>query len=406
MKSAYVFIATILLSLFLGCSPEVPTPPPGIRWSHDYPSIQAAIDVGPGNVYLPPGKHEIDAPLRLPRTDLLGNGVVKLIGSGQLVTYIVPSATFQGDSLITWVDADPGAGNVKRRAWGQWIEGMTLSLPKKDAKGIWYKRTLLDKGPEFEKMVITIKDVGCMTYNTWQQTCIKLEGNVHDAVIQDVVNDVGVVGGVVNYDSMTLEVDTGKLDDGNDNWGMYSARIEGLEVTPRSGGYGSLFKGRCLMCTFNDLKVGKGSQVLPGMHFTYSNNVFITNLVMEGRTENPQVLFENSRMMTLTHFSIGTPDYGNWESPFGNGIELKNCFNCTVDTWVTYPNKVLWDKNRGVKRIVLDANTKASTVNIIVGGGQYGHEDMVSIVEDLGTGNCIRVQSVSTLAKLKNANCD
>ena len=214
------------------------------RISTDYPSIQAAIDAGPGTVCIPAGTHLISEPLILPRTDLNGKGGVKLIGAGMYKTFIKPSSpSYAHNSMITWRDADYST-NI-RRAWFQHLEGFTITMPRKCANGIWYKRTDLTQIPNFEKLMITIRDIGFTTYNNWEQIAIKLEGNVHDAVIENVVNNIGSIKSGINFDITTIVVDTNpEGDNGIDSFGIYSSVLRGITVTPISGGYGGVFRGR------------------------------------------------------------------------------------------------------------------------------------------------------------------
>ena len=215
-----------------------------IRDSSDYNTIQEAIDQGPGTVYIPAGTHIIDVPLKLPRTDISGSEAVALKGAGIHKTFIVPNSGYTHNSIITWNDAT----NDRRRAWFQHLEGFTLRLPDRKAFGIWYEFT--HPNPIYQKMTITMRDICIQTFNNWKQIAIRLEGNIHDAVFENIFHDIGsrALGNLpasqrIRHDNTTIVVDTNPNgDDGLDNYGLFSSLIKGLTVTPISGGRGGAFK--------------------------------------------------------------------------------------------------------------------------------------------------------------------
>ncbi|MCA1992769.1 MAG: glycoside hydrolase family 55 protein, partial [Coleofasciculus sp. S288] len=339
------------------------------RISTDYPSIQTAIDAGPGTVYIPEGNHPISEPLILPRTDLNGNGGVKLIGAGMYKTFINPSSTsYAYNTMITWQDANYST-NI-RRAWFQHLEGFTIRMPRTNANGIWYKRTDLTQKPVFEKLMITIRDVGFTTYNNWEQIAIKLEGNVHDAVIENIVNNIGAIDGEANFDLTTIVSDTNpEGDNGIDSYGIYSSVLRGITVTPISGGFGGVFRGRAQFCKFEDILVGKGSNGTPLIDLIGSCGVKISGMVAEGRAENPQIRLTDCRGCIIEDLILGTPDKGFHDEPYGEGIFLIDCTFCRVQNWFTYPDKALWDIDRdNARRVWLSPNTRNCTVDVMIGG--------------------------------------
>lgn len=380
----------------------------GYRVSTDYPSIQAAIDANPGTVFIPEGTYEIHEPLKLPRTDLAGNGSVKLIGAGMHKTFIIPSSSYlqkpENDAMITWKPADYSK-NI-RRAWFQHIEGLTITMPRRNANGIWYKRTDLTQGPHFEKLMITIRDVGFKTFNNWEQVAIKLEGNVHDAVIENIVNDIGSVNSEINFDITTIVVDTNPDgDNGIDNFGIFSSVLRGVTITPISGGFGGVFKGRAQFCKFEDILIGKGSNGTPLIDLLGSCGVKISGVTSEGRAEKPQIRLTDCRGCIIEDLILGTPDEGfHGESP-GEGIHLINCTCCQVQNWFAHPDKSLWDKHRNnARRVWLSSDTHDCTINVMIGGIRRKkpsdplppQEDPFIVIHDQGVNNWIKTVNAAT----------
>lgn len=367
--------------------------------------IQAAIDAGPGTVFIPAGTYVIDEPIILPRTRLVPsipyNGV-KLKGAGSQQVFLVPSASFPANrGVIEWAPASGGSGDPTRlwRAWNQRIEGMTITLPSQPGYGIWYKRTELAFNPSFEKMTLHVEDVVMEAFNDWAQVGIRVEGNVHEFNVIDFTFNIGSKLTGTYIDARAIECDVSPNgNNANDDWGIYSGRIHGLNTTPRSGGWGGVFYGRAQFVTFEDIAVGKGSLGMPQIHLVGSCGVRITNLVTEGAAEQPQILLDDCGDIHITDFNLGTPTpqtIGMVTYPVGNGIELVNgCYGCEISHWTSWVNKQLWDVDLGVARVVIGADCVGNVVNITTGGGAFGNEDPYAvIVDNAGAGGRNRIVS-------------
>lgn len=249
--------------------------------------------------------------------------------------------------------------------------------------------------------MITIRDVGFTSYNTWEQIAIKLEGNVHDAVIENIVNNIGSIGGEVNFDLTTIVSDTSPSgDNGIDSYGIYSSVIRGITVTPISGGYGGVFRGRAQFCKFEDILVGKGTNGTPLIDLIGSCGVKISGMVAEGRSENPQIKLTDCRGCIIEDLILGTPDYGYQDAPYGEGIFLIDCTFCRVQNWFTYPDKALWDIDRdNARRVWLSPNTRNCTVDIMIGGSTLNsqrQEDPFVVIDDDGIDNWIKTVNAAT----------
>lgn len=357
---------------------------PGDRLSSDYPSIQAAVDAGEGVVRVPPGIHVLHAPLVLPNTDLVGRGGVRLVGAGRLTTYLVAASDFTGPAMIRRAPADYVL--MKRRSWGLHVSGFTLVLPHADAAGILVSRTDPGYPATYEKATITVEDLGCETLTDYRHVCVQLQGMVHDAVITDLDLDPGALPGSSQpFDSIAILADDG-LDNGLDDGGVYSGRFTGITTTPRRGGGGAVFSGRCQSCQFRDIFVGRGTLGTPTIRLTGSWGVEILGLVTEGRLERAQLEFVDSRDIRVGSTILGTPDAGG-----GVGVDLINCDDCDITT-TAHQDKVLWT----TARLRIDSASNATRYRIMSGGNNWGTESPTSAVVNAGTGTTGKVINAKT----------
>lgn len=389
------YLITALLGLVIAGSvvARVSQPPvawaqgvtvPGVRVapSATYPTIQEAINAGPGVVMLPPGSHVILTPLVIPNTDLSGRGGVRLVGSGRLTTYLVGGAGFSGPALITRAPANYATNS--RRTWGITLSGFTMVLPKTNGAGVLIDRTDPTAGATYEKATLHVSDIGCESLVDYAQVCFDLRGMLHDVVFQDVDIDPGGAGGAFVADTIGIRADDGP-DDGLDTGGVYSGRFEGITVTPRRGGGGTAFTGRCQTCTFRDIMIGRGTAGPPVIRLVGSWGVTISELVTEGRLETAQVLIENSRFISVRAL-IGTPDTGG-----GPGVELRDCWDCQVEL-AAHPDKVLW----AVPRLRIDAASRGTRYRVSIGANNWGQEVPTAAVVDFspdGRGTTINAKT-------------
>lgn len=381
------------------------------RVATNYTSIQAAIDVGEGTVFVPAGEYLLTAELVLPRTTLDGRGAVKLLGAGSQVTFLIATAGFPANSaVITWAAASGASGDPARlwRTWDQYIGHMTIQAAAADGYCIWYERTELAFNPIFEKWTGIIEDVWFTTFNDWQQVGIYIEGNIHDAVFSDLTFNFSSQT-AINFDTLAIQVDTSPTgNDALDNWGMYSCHLKGISTTQISGGYGGIFAGRAQFCTFEDILSGRGSLGMPLLNFEGSCGTQVNGLITEGSAESPSVLLDNCGDIVMENFNLGTPTavtIGATTYPVGNGIELVNgCYGCEIKHWTSWVNKPLWDIDVGVVRVVLDATSKGNIVNITTGGGMFGNENPYAVITDAGENNRIISRNVNTNVFTKRYN--
>lgn len=382
--------------------------------------IQAAIDAGPGTVYIPAGTYTLTSPLVLPRTTLGARGGVRLVGDGAMQTYLVGHSSFPANrGIIEWAPASGLISESTRlwRAWHQRIEGLTITMQPNAGFGIWYKRTT-GEAATYEKMQIHVEDVAIEAWNNWPQVAMRFEGNVHDAVFRNVEVDIGSKSTPTprfGYDALALEFDFDPGADGGDNgldtYGAYNLTIDGFNVTPRSSGRGGMLKGRVQCGLIRNFKAGYGSMGIPQIHLRGSWGVTIEGLVTEGRAETEQVLIEKSRDITLRCFNLGTPDADtssdgndNPSAPFpaGDGIRVVDSEQVKIEWHSVFPAKSLWDYNRDAKRVIFDADCVNCTADLVlgggsnIGGGSIGHESSERVTSDDGTYNTITAFEVAS----------
>ena len=365
--------------------------------------IDAAVrtDAG-GLVVIPAGTCMINAPIVLPRTTLGGRGGVQLEGEGSQVTFLVASESFPaGRGLIEWAPAsgDETSNDRRWRAWSQRIAGMTLILQRAPGKGIWYHRTT-EADPAYEKAQFTIEDVAIESWMNWEQTAIRLEGNVHDTVIRQVELDIGIRGAPAparTYDGKGIVFDDGE-DDGNDDHGAFNLEIDGLSTTPRSNGLqGHAVSGRVMFGTLRNIKIGRGSRSAPQIRLVGSFATTVS-MISEGSAESSQILVENSRGIAIEDSLLGTPNAVTTDGvtyPTGDGITFRDCDGCSVRNWPVHEDKPLWDR-LGAARVRLDAASAGCEIDIMTGGSRWGDEDPLRVVIDQGRNNRIVTQNART----------
>ncbi len=379
-----------------------------MRDVRNYSSIQDCINAGPGTVYLPAGKYYYDRPIRLPRTDLVGGGAVHLVGDGPGVTYLLPySSTMpwtSGTGVVEWQDAN--YVSAVRRSWYQRIEGMTITLPKAPARGIYYRRTDTVQNPINEKMTLRLRDVVMNAFCDWPQVCFKVEGNAHMVLVDGLTGNYGSYGSVAN-DGLLIEFDDG-LDDGNDNFCALQSQFHNLTTSNISGGPCGIFYGRCINSVFRNLQAGRGSMGRPQLHFRRSICVKVEGLSTEGLAETHQILVEGCRGIEFSPILLGTPNQYVVANPSatyapGTGITFRDSYGCKV-RWVANNLKPLWNTlpgngnpdpspGGGSWRVSLDAGSKGNVVDLDATQISGQSEQLVSMVRDLGVNNEVIVRN-------------
>lgn len=367
-------------------------PAPAFRSAADYPSIQAAIDAGPGVVRIPAGTWTYYAPIVLPRTDLGGKGGVTLVGDGAGSTYLVPGYNIpwtDGDGVITWAPA-----GTNRRAWNQSISGITINLPTGHAAaGIRYKISNTSDPTGLEKSQGRLTDITINAYNDWAQKGVVVEGVAHNWVIHRLVVDAGARY-AETYDVIGLEVSTGSGDNGLDNGGAYSWSVEDYSTAVRTPGGVAMVRGRFFYANFRDLVSGRGTLGTPIIDMVNSAGVTIEGLTTEGREEDPAVRLKDSRNMTLRDFGIGSPDGAQV------GVLMDNVSSSRVIDWVVFPGKVEWD-DLGATRVRLIGPSKGNYVAILIGDDGYqgdGGENPEVVIKNLAPdpSNWVTATNVTT----------
>lgn len=364
-------------------------------------SLQNAVDTienaGGGVLRVPSGTYNWSGErIWLPRTDLDGNGPVQIRCAGRGLVRFVPLSSGWNDTCVFgWKPAD----GDRRRTWNQAITDCTIYLPRADCVGIHYERTEEDEGPAYEKFGDSeFRNLEFRTYNDYEQTCIRLEGNVHDTLFESLSNDAGQ-DSAANHDAQLLVVDDGpeRANAGQhllDDYGLYNCRLIGLQNTPRRGGYASLFSGRCIAgCSFENMKAGRGSLGTPQIRLVNSNGVRIQSVSTEGYKESPQILIDNCAGVSLSDLLIGTPD-----AEGGNGIDIVNSTNVRIWNWVSRPRVQTWPLvGTGKKRVTLDADSKNCHVEIDVTDDTFGNVETIdNVTSDLGVDNYVGCSNTVT----------
>lgn len=356
---------------------------------------------------LPAGRYTYDAAgVELPRTYANGTGTVYLEGEGGpgtvvwvpafgLVWPARPAGAFGTDEfkqgVIRWALAD---GTFDRVLAGG-VRNMTIRMPvDSKAAGVQWLTTIDDSsGSGFQKVSgVKIERVRVECYNDNEQCGFELRGVCHNVVLHDCEVDTGIrtafavdTIGIVSDDGPTAGTYGG--DSGLDNGGMYSCRVVGFTVQNISGGPCALVRGRWQFAVWLDVNAGNGTTGTPLIDLVRSGGVDLTGFCSEGRAESPAWRLRQTRGSRFRSFTLGTPDPGINNEPYGNGIELDNCNDNVIESWVVWPGKTEWGPGRArpVRRVVVGANCMGNRIEMPIGDDGFSNDggEPASVVQDL-----------------------
>lgn len=365
---------------------------------------------GDCTVHLDEEEYLLSGWVRTTRTTLGRRGSIRIVGEGPDRTRVVclhsVEQPWTDPAVIAWDDPAGAGDDINRtwRTWSQCIEGMTITLPRTACIGIHYERKrsaadIATYNPGFEKFQGTFRDLHFETYNDFPQACIKLEGNVHDCLFENIKNDPGQVASSL-YDVPTFVADDGAptfLDD----YIWYSCTFRGITNTPTRGGYATIFTGRACASTFKDIQAGRGSLGTPQIRLVNSFATSIEGMVTEGFKESPQILVDHCRGVDISTLVLGTPDPAG-----GDGIAFVASHDFSVRRWPSIPGVPAWHTvGGGKKRVTIDAACSAYDVDIgITDDGHGGRETFDRVVTDLAKRGRVRVTDARTGRVVERVN--
>ncbi|MDD3926088.1 MAG: glycosyl hydrolase family 28-related protein [bacterium] len=335
----------------------------------DTPAIQAAVDAAAtinsndgGTVFFPIGYYKTVKPIILPRTGNIPTRTVRLQGSGMrggtILGNMAVTSFPRNRALIEWEQTTAGS------TWHQSIKDMTFSLPNiEGVSAIHYKVTdnssreaILNETLQLDLENLTI--YGC---NIYHDSLIKLEGNVKYSSIKNIYGDCNM--GPVTWwtklpddkkdGTLVLEVDYAY--GSGDGSGLHYSRLQQITGGMTRGGLHQVFKGRIYCCDISSSLSGIGNMEVPNYYFINSQSSTITGIGTEGRSEKPQIKFENCSQLVLTNVTPGCPD--DTGCGWGNGIELVNTDDCiwTAHWRGRWKPAFYLGPNHDYKNLVLDA---------------------------------------------------
>lgn len=371
-------------------------------------------------VHFPQGLYRFDSTVFLDRGDLSGYGSVSIQGAGALRTQFIANASAWPAPDATYTEGYPvletrpynqgvTTGNHSFRAWRQTVQGIGIQLTRVAPcigflHRLWRPDLQVSTSSWFEKGTFQFKDLWVRGYNDFAQLGIRLEGNVHNLVVEDCEFDAGIFdSNQVNLvDMIAIKVDDG-INSYIDTNHAFQTVVQRVTTTPRLGGYVAVWRGRTIFAKFENINSGVGCMIKPVFDFVNCGGVHLSKLTTEGNAERPSIKLTNCRNMRFSEFALGTPDIidsGNIHAQAignarGNGFEMYNCFGVHIHNWTIWPDTANW-ANRGVKRVTMDATTKGCVVDIPAGNSAEGLETIATVITDAGVNNWVRMTDVDT----------
>lgn len=338
-------------------------------------------DQGGGILHLQEGVWYFSEPLVLPRSLSDGSGAVHIIGDSMMQTEIRGMDSFPtGRALIEWEPAESGAARV----YNQHVADLTLRPANVDGcKAIHYEVTSAEgeADPTVERWTGEIENVRVQGFNTWHESLIRIEGNVHSSRFANILGDPGL--GDQTHDTVLLHFDEGE-DAGLDVGGAYWSTFERITTTPIRGGWCAMFHGRLVASRFHSCLIGKGTQTDPAFKITNGAGFTLENMASEGSAAD-QFVFESCRSSTLKNSTIGYPS----AAPHGDSVKLIDCKGVRVEgipLWSNVPAL-----NTG-KRVSLDEDCDSCVVDVDL----CSTNTLANAISDEGTNNRIRVRNATS----------